>query len=134
MGRTYLFECPKCEFKAKVSGRADQGFNFSVQTILCRDCKKLYDAVVRLKILNEPAKLFPARIGKLQKIPDTPPTFESVLNRLPLPGAKRFRWIQFKIRCPLSTVHKVQAWNDPGRCPRCGIYLEKNALPFRLWE
>ena len=139
MGRSYLFECPKCGYKAKVSGRADHGFDFSVQTILCRDCKKLYDAVIRLKVVHQVGFKFspgsPAnRMRKTRTAPDAPPAFDTVLNRLPLPGAKRFRWLQFKIRCPVSSVHKVQVWNEPDRCPRCGIYLEKNALPFRMWE
>jgi hypothetical protein len=138
MGRSYLFECAKCGYKAKVSGRADNGFDFSVQTILCRDCKKLYDAVIRLKVPDEVGlKPFPGNpANRLRKTrpADPPPTFEAVLNRLPLPGAKRFKWLQFKLRCPISSVHKVQVWNEPGRCPRCGLYLEKNALPFRMWE
>jgi hypothetical protein len=139
MGRSYLFECAKCGYKAKVSGRTDHGFDFSVQTILCRDCRKLYDAVIRLKIPHEVSlKTWPGapnhRLRKTRTASDIPPTFETVLNRLPLPGAKRFRWLQFKIRCPISSVHKVQEWNEPGHCPRCGVYLEKNALPFRMWE
>jgi hypothetical protein len=50
MGRTYLFECPKCEYSARVSGREDRGFTVCVQTIVCRDCRRLYDAVVRLRV------------------------------------------------------------------------------------
>ena len=63
-----------------------------------------------------------------------PPPFESVLNRLALGQAKKFRWIQFKLACPVSPVHQVQIWTEPGKCPRCGIFLERAALPFRLWE
>ena len=53
MGRSYWFECPKCGYRAKVSGRADQGLTFFVQTILCCDCRELYDAVTRLKVPDE---------------------------------------------------------------------------------
>jgi hypothetical protein len=139
MGRSYLFECARCGYKAKVSGRADHGYDFSVQTILCRDCKTLYDAVIRLKVLDDVGlKSFPGnpanRLRKTRPASETAPALDVVLNRLPLPGAKRFKWLQFKIRCPVSSVHKVQTWDEPGRCPRCGIYLEKNALPFRMWE
>ena len=59
--------------------------------------------------------------------------FQSFLDLLGL-AVKRFRWIRFKIRCPVSPAHRVQLWNDPGKCPKCGVYVEKNALPFRLWE
>lgn len=136
MGRSYLFECPKCGYRARVSGRADHGFQFHVQTILCRDCKALYDAVVRLK-LPDPQRLKSftdlRRVLLRKRLADGPPSFEAVLNRLPPPG-KRFKWMQFEIRCPVSRIHKVRAWNAPDTCPRCGIYLEKGALPYRIWE
>jgi len=45
MGRTYLFECPKCGYRAKVSGGSDCGTRFGVQTVMCLDCKELHDAV-----------------------------------------------------------------------------------------
>src|SRR5438874_1728529 len=104
MGRTYFFECSRCGFRAKVSGREDTGFNFSVQTIVCRDCKNLYDAVVRLKT-SEPSvadvrKNAPGfRNGGLvrrQRRPETPPPFDAVSNRLLFSAAKQFRWVDFK--------------------------------------
>jgi hypothetical protein len=49
-------------------------------------------------------------------------------------GVKKFKWVSFKIRCPVSPIHRVHAWSDPGKCPRCGNFMEKNALPFRYWE
>ena len=140
MGRSYWFECPRCGYRAKVSGRADRGLSIFVQTILCRDCKELYDAVTRLKVLDEPASLGQltrwdrAKSRDLRRRSSVPPSFQSALNRLPTLGAKASRWLQFKLQCPVSPLHRVQAWNDPGKCPRCGIYLEKNAIPFRIWE
>lgn len=137
MGKSYQFECPKCGYRAKVSGRAESGSNFCVQTIHCRECKALYDALTRLKIAAEPGIKrnvgFPnARLRR--RISDRPPTFESVLNRLPVAAGRRVKWVDFKIACPVSPGHKVQVWSEPGKCPRCGVYLERNALPFRLWE
>ena len=137
MGRSYHFECPRCGYRAKVSGRADRGSHLWVQTILCRDCKVLYDAVTRLKVPGEsgfrPNAGFPN--GRLRKKnADRPPAFEAALNRLPLRAGNRAKWIPFKVACPVSAAHKVQIWNEPGKCPRCGVYLERNALPFRLWE
>ena len=55
MGRSYWFECAKCGYRAKVSGRADRGITFFVHTILCRDCRELYDAVTRLRLADERA-------------------------------------------------------------------------------
>ena len=141
MGRTYLFECSRCAFRAKVSGRADKGFNISVQTILCRDCKNLYDAVVALKIpeLSTPARKGAPGIGssgllKRHRPPEAPPAFQAVLNRLLFPGAKRSKWVEFKLRCPVSPMHRVQIWNEPDKCPKCGNLLEKHPLPYRIWD
>jgi hypothetical protein len=140
MGRSYWFECPKCGYRAKVSGRADQGLSFSVQTILCRDCRELYDAVIRLRVPDEfegLGSLAGWRRGRPlnpYRSIKSPPGFQSVVNRLPQTGVKRCRWLTFKIQCPVSALHRVQSWNEPDRCPRCGIYLEKSALPYRLWD
>jgi len=136
MGRSYLFECSKCGYRAKVSGGADRGFDFHVQTVLCLDCKALYDAVVRLKIPDAETcmAVFSHQRPLLHwQVPDGAPAFESVLNRLPLP-ARQVAWLHFRIRCPISPIHQVRPWNEPDKCPRCGVYLERNALPFRIWE
>jgi hypothetical protein len=138
MGRSYSFECSRCGFRAKVSGRPDRAVDFFVQTILCRDCKQLYDAVTRVRWVGEPPARLSAPFGVLRqaglfRAPKTPPTFETALNRLRLPGA-RYKWTDFPLQCPVSRTHRVQSWNDPDKCPRCGVYLEKNALPYRIWE
>jgi hypothetical protein len=140
MGRCYWFECTKCGYRAIVAGRADRGLGLVIQTILCRDCLQLYDVVTRLRIADGLAVsgvdggLHPARSTRTHPRIATPPTFQSVLNRLPLPGARRSRWVSFKIQCPVSALHRVRSWNDPDRCPKCGTFLEKSALPFRLWD
>lgn len=136
MGRSYLFECSKCGYKATVSGGADEGPEFSVQTAACRDCRMLFDAVVRWRVPDNGPKI-PSEIQRFKgrKSPsEAPPKFEAALSRLPLLGIKKFKWAQFKIRCPISLSHRVHAWDDPGKCPRCGNYMEKNALPFRYWD
>ena len=124
-----------------MSGRADKGFNFSVQTILCRDCKSLYDAVTRLKLPELPQpprkanpKLRGSTLLNQQLKPDAPPTFQGALNRLAFPGARLYKWVEFKIRCPVSTAHRVQIWNECDKCPKCGLPLEKHPLPYRIWD
>ena len=140
MGRSYWFECLKCGYRAKVSGRADRGLNSFIQTILCRDCKELYDAITRLKVPDERKELELSTGWRRLKASNpsrswsTPPGFQSVVNRLPYRGVKRFRWLQFTIQCPVAGWHQVQAWNAPDKCPRCSVYLERSALPFRIWE
>ncbi len=133
MGRSYAYECPKCGLQAKVSGGADRGVLVWVQTISCRECKKLYDAVTRLK-----TDALPEAEGKKQMRGrmGAPPALSlpDVLGRLRPTGQKRFRWFSLKLQCPISPQHRVEGWNDPGHCPKCGTYLEKSALPYRLWE
>ena len=137
MGRSYWFECPKCGYRAKVSGRADRGLGCFVQTILCRDCNALHDAVTRLRVPEEPIGTGHLT-GRVQfdprRRPTVPPAFRAVLNRLPQMGIKRFKWLTFELRCPISAFHRVRSWNEPDRCPKCGTYLEKSALPYRLWD
>lgn len=141
MGRSYWFECARCGYRAIVSGRADRGLDFYVQTILCRDCKALYDVVTRLRFPDQPTleSLRPDGVHRRQKLsplrsPASPPSFQAALNRLPHKGVRHFRWVKFSLQCPVSSVHRVETWNDPDKCPRCGLYLERNVLPFRIWE
>ena len=142
MGRSYWFECGRCGFRAKVSGGADRGLDLYVQTILCRDCKQLYDAVIRIrfptsargKTKGKTAGLRPPKLMTQPRPLRTPPTFLGALNRLPLAAARQFRWIRFEPQCPVSAWHRVRNWNEPDKCPQCGLHLEKNALPYRVWE
>mgnify|MGYP001544590330 CR=1 FL=1 len=113
-----------------------------MQTILCWDCKALYDAVIRLRVA-EPAPLGgagrQARPEQFRRLraklgPDHPPDFASALNRLLHLGGGRQRWREFKLRCPVSPLHRIERWNAPGPCPRCGLWLEQNPLPYRIWD
>jgi hypothetical protein len=122
MGRTYLFECFRCGYRVRVSGGADDGEHFAVQTIACADCKELYDAVTKFK-----AAAFKTGDACL-----TAPNFAAVFNRLP-PRAPR-EWLNFKPACPVSPRHRIRAWNRPDKCPKCGMFMEQNGLPFRLWD
>src|SRR3954465_577589 len=140
MGRSNWLECSKCGYRAKVSGRAERGLNFAIQTILCRDCKRLYDAVTRVRV-PDTIREQGLRLGlgkqntfSAQRASSSPPTFEAMLNRLPFRGVKYFRWLRFKPQCPVSSYHRVEEWNAPAFCPKCGVYLEQSAVPFRLWD
>ena len=137
MGRTYVFECPKCGYAAKVAGGASRGFHFAVQTILCHDCRELHEAVIALKTsvsglagLSGEAQFKSTR----QPAAMTAPTFHAVLNRLAPAGRKRFKWVHFEAACPVSARHRVRNWQSPDQCPKCGCFLECNAIPFRLWD
>jgi hypothetical protein len=142
MGRTYWFECVKCGYRAKVSGGADRGFNLFVQTIVCRDCRNLCDAVIRMKVSARFAVRGPNRRGVGPATESTimrpslapAPRFQEAANRLLYMGTPQLQWVQFKLRCPVSALHKIEPWNEPGKCPQCGLLLEKNVLPFRIWD
>ena len=137
MGRTYLFECPKCAYRALVAGSAAEGARFSVQTILCYECRELHDAVVSFKVaLPRLAGDIGAatRLAGKPKLLKTAPSIAAVLNRLPLPGRTRSRWLYFNPACPVSARHRIREWNQPDKCPRCGCFLESNAIPFREWD
>lgn len=149
MGRTYLYECVRCGYRAKAAGKEDRGQEFFVQSIVCTDCKEVYDAVVRVKMpqaLRSSISIPPgiaarrgrragtARVATRNAAGRSAPKFEAMINRLPLLGAQRYRWVRFAPACPVSAFHRVAPWSDPGRCPRCGVYLERSALPFKIWD
>ena len=126
MGRTYLFECPKCQYRAKLSGGADSGIHCEVQTVVCRDCRELRDVFTKVRRRAGAAGIkFP---GFFQ--PEIPP-----LMILPEGSAgRRLTWQKFPLACPVQAKHFVEAWKDPGRCPRCGNFMEKNDFPSRAWD
>jgi hypothetical protein len=142
MGRTYWFECSKCGYRAHVSGRPDRGLDLLVRTVACRECKALFDAVTRMRVAvdgragngSKSLGWRPLKTPAPSTVAKAPPRFDGALNRLPAVGARRFKWLDFKLRCPVSPLHHVQDWKDPGRCPRCGVLMDKNAVPFRIWD
>jgi len=140
MGRTFQYECPQCQYRASVSGGADRGLNCSIQTILCRDCRRLFDVFTRLRQTVEetpprsgPARLLPAAVTvpplQLTGGPGSVST-----SRAAAAAVRAWKWIELKAACPVAENHRIELWGDPGRCPRCGNYLEKNAYPYRLWD
>ena len=138
MGKSYWFECGRCGYRAKVAGRADDGLHLSVQTILCQDCKELYDAVTRLRVLDgsQPVlhgALAPAPLG-FKPTTQPPPSSQWALNRLRFAGEKVSDWLKFPLKCPVSIIHRVRVWNDPDKCPRCAGYLERAPLAYRVWD
>jgi len=132
VARTYSFECPICQYRAKISGGADSGRHCEIQTVVCRDCRHLFDVFVRQRRRADAADL--VRFPGFYR-PEIPPVIlgDSSVN----PGAvrpARLIWRDLKLACPVDAAHFVEPWRDPGRCPRCGNFLEKNGMPFRLWD
>jgi hypothetical protein len=147
VGRTYHFDCPHCQYQARVAGGADAGVNCAVQTVVCLDCRRLFDVFTRLRLRDGEEEPSPtgARNGSSRSLLPTGvviPPFRLVDNpwsvfapgrRVSAPPKPR-RWAEVKLVCPMAGFHRVKIWNTPGRCPRCGNYLERNGLPYRLWD
>jgi hypothetical protein len=142
MGRTYLFVCPKCAYQARVAGGPDEGTDLVIHTCVCPDCRRLFDAVQRARLPLNEARQFGA-LGETRAWPAglrkkrpwrRPPTFEGLLARLGGLGGEPRRWVDFPLGCAVSRLHRVRPWKIGGRCPRCGAVMERNALPFRLWD
>lgn len=142
MGRTFHFECPHCLYRANVSGGADAGLHCSIQTIFCHDCRELFDVFIRLRrrengdetsAANHRSHLLPMRssIPPAMLVENPWPEFPSSQPRKPV---RKTFWETVKPACPVSKIHRVEFWHDPGRCPRCGNFLEKNGFPFRRWD
>src|SRR5258708_15889466 len=113
MGKTYWFECSKCGYRAKVSGGADRGATFFVQTIFCRDCNDLLDAVTRVKVPDESQLQLQSRPfswRRRQPFPfpansDIPPSFQSALNRLSPTAVSRFNATRLNLHPPPPPSH-----------------------------
>ena len=147
MGRTFHFDCPHCQYRALVAGGTDTGVNCAVQTIVCLDCRRLFDVFTRLLLREDKAEPPPATVGAKSRrnllptgvnIPpfwlvDNPWSVFAPSRRSSAPPRQR-RWAEVKPVCPIAGFHRIKIWNSPGRCPRCGNYLERNGLPFRLWD
>ena len=43
MGALYEYKCKNCAYQAEVSGGRDRGFASGTCTIICHDCKDLFD-------------------------------------------------------------------------------------------
>jgi hypothetical protein len=124
MGRVYAFICPHCQYRANVSGGTEQGYHCVTQTIVCLDCKTLHDVSLRVRVPEKspgPKRLLPDPSAHL------PPML--LFGQPP-----RTQWLKLTPRCPAFPGHRIAPWTAPGKCPRCGIYLERAALPYRIWE
>lgn len=130
MAKSYLFECEKCGYRAVVVGGTAEGHDLKVQTMTCKDCRSLYDGILMLRV--ETTEEDESQSDPLPK--PIAPDLASVLAHLPLSPTKARRWREFVPACPHDATHRVEPWNSPGRCPRCQSYMERAALPYRIWD
>jgi len=132
VGKTYLFECPQCQYRAHISGGADGGLHCEIQTVICRDCRQLYDVFKRQRRRADAQDV--VRFPGFYR-PEIPPTIlvDSSVNPSPKQPAPLV-WRQTEPACPVDPGHFVEPWKDPGRCPRCGNFMERNGIAFRAWD
>ena len=142
MGRSFVFHCPKCEYAARVAGGEDRGLVCFVGTVVCRDCNELFDAVTRARLSRDwlsgrkwrfldagwmPRLVWQRTVSRAMETV----TLDQVLFEHRDP---RGPWVDFPLSCPKSRHHRIKPWKDPGRCPQCGVYLERTLVPYRQWE
>ena len=133
MGRTFRFHCTQCQYHADISGGADSGLNCDVQTILCRECRELYDVFTRVRRAvgcRDPIRNFSA----FTRLEIPPVILRDSLFASKAAEPRRFEWQKMKPACPVSAKHFVEAWKHPGHCPRCHAFMEQEGLPLRVWE
>jgi hypothetical protein len=132
VGKTYLFECPQCQYRARISGGVDGGLHCDTQTILCRECRQLYDVLTRER--RRQGAVEPSKFPAFDR-PDIPPVVlgQSSAHPAAQPPAPLV-WRDAKLACPVDADHSVEPWRDPGRCPRCGNFMERNGFPLRAWD
>ena len=115
--------------------------NCAIQTIVCHNCRELYDAFTRVRKRapnfaesKRLKKLFPGHITIPPMLLIQQVNREYSAEPRPRTPPPAMVWEKVKPTCPVSTLHDIEPWKDPGRCPRCGNFMEKNGYPFRLWD
>jgi hypothetical protein len=132
MGRTFHYHSTQCQYRARICGGADSGLDCDVQTVLCRECRELFDVFTRVRRVvgyGEFARHFSAFTR-----PEIPPVIlRDSLFAPKRASPRRFEWHKMKLTCPVAAKHFVEVWKHPGRCPRCHAFMEQEGLPFRVW-
>ncbi len=133
MGSTFHFHCSQCQYHADVSGGADSGLNCDVQTIICRDCRELFDVFTRVRRVAGQRESAP-KFSSFMPAEIPPLILRNSLFAQKLAEPRQFEWEKIKLACPVAAKHFVEPWKNPGRCPRCHAFMEQVGLPFRVWE
>jgi len=102
-----MFRCPDCGYAVEISGGLDYGFTGVTQTILCKECKELYDISLEVRA--------PEMCAKEHE------------------EGKPWRPSEDELYCPEDDEHKVRAWKHPGKCPRCGGKMMRENLTIN-WD
>ena len=98
MGQMRKYRCPSCRYAETDAGGRSCGMIAVIETILCRDCRRLYDAIA-------------------EETPDEA-----------LQEDGRVRGNLTGIRCPVSENHSFIRWRKPWPCPRCNTQMVASKL------
>src|SRR5262245_25290193 len=116
---------------SKGCGVVAEGREFAVQTIHCLDCRDLQDAVTSVAM----SVVLCVDDREFECVwTNTPPLLPDRMARLPLMGRVNTHWKSFKLACVRTPSHVIRTWNQPDKCPRCGVFLECAAFPFAQWD
>ena len=74
-----------------------------------------------------------SRFGFRESLMRAPPPTLSITRTL-FGFPPRTHWVELKPACPVSRSHRVEMWLSPGKCPRCGSHLERDVMPYRIWD
>lgn len=138
MGKTFHFDCPHCHYQTRVSGGADEGVSCRVQTVVCLDCRELFDVFTRVRQRQHPVLTQRTLMNSEIIIPPAllveQPVREFSVSPVPRSAPTPTFWAELKMVCPIVKTHRIEPWRDPGRCPRCGNFIEKNGFPWKIWD
>lgn len=117
MGQCYDFKCPACSYSAVVSGGDDRGMYGATTTIVCHDCRELFDVSISDERWDGKADLSNEPIVCPGRAPDNEIEEDEDED-------------EFDYSNP---EHKVERWTDPGPCPHCGETLKAGDCVM-LWD
>ena len=122
MGKTYLYECGLCHYSVRVSGGSAAGVNCETQTVLCRDCRELFDVFRKVRRQSSP-------VGKFRAMnPEIPPA------GLAGSPAKERSWEKPELACPMEYDKKSSTgWKYgmiPGGVRGAGITWKRTGWLF----
>jgi hypothetical protein len=117
MAQIRQYRCPKCDYRAEVSGGEDRGLEIYTQTIVCKDCRELRDVPVRkFELPEDKHKIYPDpqatplvsawvkfKAGELRRAaqPDAPAAQFAHLGHY---------WKPVPLKCPTNPFHTVLPW------------------------
>ena len=103
--------------------------------MVCRECRELFDVCTRVRRREPAGARWADKFARFIRPEIPPPVLRDPSRPLVWRDPSRpLVWREFSLACSASPKHFVEPWQDPGRCPRCGNFMEKGGLPFRLWD